>query len=230
MSNRLPILTPTILLRAYAAGVFPMAESAQSRELRWYDPPVRAIIPLDDRFHVPRRLARTVRRNPYQVTVNKAFADVMQGCAAPTGHIADHGRDSTWINRDILRLYTALHHRGHAHSVEIWRDKNLVGGLYGVSLGRAFFGESMFSRDTDASKIALVHLVALLRHCGYTLLDTQFQTDHLARFGTVEITRDIYQHLLAGAIKEKAALFPAKPDWAAILATPAAPDHATGQG
>jgi len=204
MSNRLHILTPDVLLRAYAMGIFPMAESAEAHELNWYDPPIRALIPLDENFHIPSRLARTIRQHPYQVTLNKAFVEVMRGCAAPTA-----GREKTWINGDIIRLYTKLHQRGHAHSIEVWDGDELVGGLYGVSLGRAFFGESMFSRKTDASKIALVHLVTLLRSCGYHLLDTQFQTAHLARFGTYEVTRDVYHHLLGDALQSNATLFPA---------------------
>jgi leucyl/phenylalanyl-tRNA--protein transferase len=208
MSNRTHLfLTPDMVLRGYEAGIFPMAESAESAELRWYDPPTRALIPLDDAFHLPRRLARTLRQNPYRVTLNQAFPDIMLACAAPRA-----GRETTWINGEIRRLYTALHRRGHAHSIEVWDGKDLAGGLYGVSLGCAFFGESMFSARTDASKIALAHLVALLRHCGYTLLDTQFQTPHLARFGTYEIARSAYQLLLAGAVKKRAAPFPIMPD------------------
>jgi len=172
-----------------------MAESATSTELRWFDPPVRAIIPLDDRFHVSRRLRRTIRQKPYEVRLNTAFEQTMRGCAAPR---QDH--PETWINEELIRLYTELHHRGCAHSIEVWEGEQLVGGLYGVALGSAFFAESMFSRKRDTSKIALVHLVALLRHCGFTLIDTQFQTDHLASFGTLEITRDHYHHLVAEAL------------------------------
>ncbi len=212
MSNRLHILTPDVLLRAYAMGIFPMAESADARELNWYDPPIRALIPLDERFHIPHRLARTIRKQPYQVTLNKNFAETMRGCAAPAA-----GRETTWINTDIVRLYTTLHRRGHAHSIEVWDGKELIGGLYGVSMGRAFFGESMFSRKTDASKIALVHLVALLRRYDYRLLDTQFQTPHLERFGTFEVTRANYQHMLADALQHKAAPFPLEPDWPNIV-------------
>jgi leucyl/phenylalanyl-tRNA--protein transferase len=212
MSNRSAhFLTAEIMLRAYAAGIFPMAESADATELRWYDPPVRALIPLDEHFHLPRRLARTLRQRPYQVTLNQAFEQTMRGCAEPR-----EGRETTWINGEIVRLYTTLHRRGHAHSIEVWNGEELIGGLYGVSLGRAFFGESMFSRMTDASKIALAHLVALLKHCGYTLLDTQFQTPHLHRFGTFEITRSAYQLLLAGCVKQAAQPFPLEPDWQLI--------------
>lgn len=204
MSNRsLHLLTPDILLRAYAMGIFPMAESASATDLHWFDPPIRAVIPLGDDFHIARRLRRTLKQRPYQITFNKAFSDVMRACAA-----AAPGRETTWINRQIISLYSTLHWRGHAHSVEVWDGKNLVGGLYGVSLGGAFFGESMFSRKTDASKIALVYLVALLRYCGFTLLDTQFQTEHLMQFGTYEMTRANYHHFLKDAVKKSVTLSP----------------------
>jgi len=204
VSNRSSyLLTPDILLRAYAAGIFPMAESATATELRWFDPPIRAIIPLDESFHVPKRLARTIRQRPYEVTLDKAFDRVIRACAEPD---ANKGRPTTWINRIIIDLYTSLYRRGNAHSVEVWDDGELVGGLYGVSLGAAFFGESMFSRKTDASKIALVYLVTLMRHCGFTLLDTQFQTEHLTQFGTHEVTRVNYHHLLAAAVPKQAML------------------------
>nr|MDP9128202.1 leucyl/phenylalanyl-tRNA--protein transferase [Pseudomonadota bacterium] len=171
MSNRsLHLITPDILLRAYAAGIFPMAESADATELHWFDPPIRALIPLDT-FHVPRRLARSLRKKPYAIKLNTAFGAVMRGCAAP-----GKGRETTWINNEIARLYGKLFARGHAHSVEAWDGDALVGGLYGVSLGGAFFGESMFSLKSDASKIALVYLVALLQANHFALLDTQFQT------------------------------------------------------
>ena len=179
-------LTPEILLRAYAEGVFPMAERRDSTELYWVSPEQRGIIPLDA-FHVPRRLARTVRSDRFQVTTDLAFIDVMRACAEPAPD-----REQTWINAEILRLYIALHVSGHAHSIECWRNGKLVGGLYGVSLGAAFFGESMFSRERDASKVALVHLVARLIEGGYELLDTQFITSHLATFGTIEIPRTEY--------------------------------------
>jgi leucyl/phenylalanyl-tRNA--protein transferase len=197
-----------MLLRAYAVGIFPMAESAESKELHWFDPPVRALIPLDTRFHIPRRLARTLRQAPYHVTIDRAFRDVMDGCAEPC-----EGRERTWINEDIIRLYTSLYYRGNAHSIEIWKDKKLVGGLYGVSMGAAFFGESMFARERDASKIALVHLVALLRNYEYKLLDTQFQTSHLERFGTFEIVRSIYLAMLDDALKTYVNPFSRYPDW-----------------
>ncbi|MDR3448464.1 MAG: leucyl/phenylalanyl-tRNA--protein transferase [Alphaproteobacteria bacterium] len=214
MSNRAAyLLTPDIVLRAYAAGIFPMAESAASNEIRWYDPPIRALIPLDERFHVPQRLQRTLRQKPFRVTFDTAFERTMRACAAP-----NEGRETTWINSEIIRLYTGLHRRHHAHSIEVWDGDELVGGLYGVSLGRAFFGESMFSVKTDASKIALVHLVAILRHCGYMLLDTQFLTPHLSRFGTFEIARSAYHHLLEAALEKRAAPFPAAPAWDQLLA------------
>jgi leucyl/phenylalanyl-tRNA---protein transferase len=194
-------LTPEILLRAYAAGIFPMAERADDPELFWVDPTRRGIIPLDS-FHVPRRLKRVLRQGRFAVTCDTAFADVMQGCAE-----ASETRPSTWINDEIVRLYSALADEGRAHSVECWHRGELVGGLYGVSLGAAFFGESMFSRVTDASKVALVHLVARLRVGGYRLLDTQFLTAHLARFGGIEVSRARYHRLLRDALCYRA-VFP----------------------
>ena len=188
-------LTPEILLRAYQAGIFPMAESADDPELFWVDPKRRGIIPLDH-FHVPRRLRRVVRQGRFEVRVDTDFAATMRGCAEATDE-----RPSTWINDEILYLYTALFERGHAHSVESWRDGTLAGGLYGVAIGGAFFGESMFSRVADASKVALVHLVALLRQGGYRLLDLQFVTPHLAQFGAVEVPRAQYHRLLADALR-----------------------------
>lgn len=192
-------LTPDLLLQAYAVGLFPMAERRDDPTLYWIDPEERAILPLDG-FHLPRRLARTVRSDRFEVRCDTAFADVMRACAEPT-----EDRRESWINEPILQLYTALFHRGRAHSVETWRDGRLVGGLYGVSLGGAFFGESMFSRETDASKVALVHLVARLRLGGYTLLDCQFMTEHLRQFGVVEVARDEYRRLLGKALKVEAA-------------------------
>ena len=188
-------LTPDILLRAYASGIFPMAESADDPELFWVDPKRRGIIPLDA-FHVPRRLRRVIRQKPFTIRCDTAFEDVMRGCAE-----ASDKRPNTWINDEILELYTGLFERGAAHSVECWHEKELVGGLYGVALGGAFFGESMFSRVTDASKVALVHLVARLRHGGFRLLDTQFLTPHLAQFGAIEISRPRYHRLLAEALR-----------------------------
>lgn len=192
-------LTPQLLLRAYAEGLFPMAERRDDPTLYWVAPEKRGIIPLQD-FHVPRRLARTMRGGSFTVTADRAFSAVMEHCAAPAP-----GREESWINGEILRLYAALHAGGHAHSVETWADGELVGGLYGVSLGGAFFGESMFSRRRDASKVALVALVDALRAGGFTLLDTQFLTAHLARFGAVEIPQQDYLVLLHDAIARTAA-------------------------
>jgi leucyl/phenylalanyl-tRNA---protein transferase len=186
-------LTPQLLLGAYAQGLFPMAERRDSPELYWVSPEKRGVIPLET-FHVPHRLARTVRTGAFTVTTDRAFAEVMQGCA-------ESGREETWINDEIIWLYTALFAGGHAHSVECWQDGALVGGLYGVSLGGAFFGESMFSLARDASKVALVHLVDALKRGGFRLLDTQFLTAHLARFGAVEIPRPRYLELLAEALR-----------------------------
>jgi leucyl/phenylalanyl-tRNA---protein transferase len=191
-------LTPDILIEAYAAGIFPMAESADDKELFWVDPNRRGILPLDG-FHMPRRLKRVLRGGRFAVRADTAFASVIRGCAE-----ASEMRPSTWINDEIVRLYTALFERGAAHSVECWQEGDLVGGLYGVSLGAAFFGESMFSRVTDASKVALAHLVARLRRGGYRLLDTQFLTPHLARFGAIEISRARYHRLLAEALRYRA--------------------------
>jgi leucyl/phenylalanyl-tRNA--protein transferase len=191
-------LTPELLLAAYSQGVFPMAERRDDPELFWVSPDMRGIIPLK-RFHIPRRLARTVRSDRFEVRLDTAFTEVMLACAAPAP-----GREDTWINDEIVDAYSALHARRHAHSVECWRDGRLVGGLYGVSLGAAFFGESMFMRERDASKVALVHLVAHLVNGGFRLLDAQFLTSHLASFGAVSIPRDDYLVRLADAIARKA--------------------------
>lgn len=191
-------LTPEVILDAYAQGVFPMAERRDDPDLFWVSPDHRGIIPLD-RFHVAKRLARTVRSDRFSVTTDTAFESVMHGCAAP----AD-GREQTWINAEILRLYTGLHAMGHAHSIECWREGLLVGGLYGVNLGSVFFGESMFSRETDASKVALVHLVARLIAQGFQLLDAQFLTKHLRTFGAVEVPRDGYLRRLDAALAKTA--------------------------
>ena len=198
MRRRKIQLTPEILLAAYAAGVFPMAESADDPELFWVDPHHRGILPLDA-FHVPRRLRRVLRQGRFAVGCDTAFEAVIRGCAE-----ASETRPNTWINEEIVRLYSELCKRDAAHSVECWRDGMLVGGLYGVSIGAAFFGESMFSHETDASKVALVHLVARLRAGGYRLLDTQFLTPHLARFGGIEISRARYHRLLASALAYRA--------------------------
>lgn len=190
------VLTPEILLRAYALGVFPMAESADDAALHWVEPKQRGILPLDG-FHLSRRLARFVRAERYRVVANQDFEAVIEACATPRGDGA-----GTWINAEIRRLYAALFARGHVHTVEVRRlaDDALVGGLYGVSLGAAFFGESMFHRETDCSKLALVHLVARLKAGGFRLLDTQFVTAHLSQFGAVEIPRARYRRLLDQAI------------------------------
>jgi len=196
--QRATIIPERTLLAAYRAGQFPMAESREDEDVYWIDPPLRGILPLDA-FHVPKRLARTIRRGLFTVTVDKAFAAVMAACAA-----AAPNRMNTWINPLIERSYANLHANGHAHSVEVWHDGSLVGGLYGVSIGAAFFGESMFSLQTDASKVALVHLATRLRAGRYKLLDTQFITEHLTQFGAVEIPRERYKKLLAEAVDAKA--------------------------
>jgi leucyl/phenylalanyl-tRNA--protein transferase len=180
-------LTPELLLRAYAAGIFPMAEAADDPDVFWVDPEQRGILPLD-RFHLPRRLARTVLSDAFTVTVDRDFAATIAGCAQSAP-----GRDDTWINPQIERLFSELHQLGHAHSVETRQHGHLVGGLYGVAIGGVFFGESMFSMVRDASKVALVHLVARLRLGGFTLLDTQFVTTHLSQFGAQEIPRQDYR-------------------------------------
>jgi leucyl/phenylalanyl-tRNA---protein transferase len=197
-------ITPEVLLKAYACGIFPMAESAEDPALYWIEPELRGIIPLDT-FHVPSRLARTVRAAPFVVVCNRDFEAVLDGCAAPAP-----GRARTWINGRIRNLYRKLYEIGHCHTVEVYDGAELVGGLYGVSLGRTFFGESMFHRARDASKIALVHLVARLRAGGFGLLDTQFVTDHLKTFGATEVPRRHYHRLLADALVGEAdfAVFP----------------------
>jgi leucyl/phenylalanyl-tRNA--protein transferase len=192
---------PDELLDCYARGVFPMADGRDDPRLFLVDPDDRGIIPLDC-FHVPRRLARTVRRNTYRVSIDTVFRDVLEACAAP-----HPDRPETWINQPILELYDALHRRGFAHSVECWQGEQLVGGLYGVQLGGAFFGESMFSRARDASKVALVHLVAHLISGGFTLLDSQFVTSHLMQFGIQEIPRLLYRERLNIAINSRS-VFP----------------------
>lgn len=194
----MPELTPDMLLRAYAIGVFPMAEDRDDPDLFWVDPRMRGIIPLD-KFHVPRRLRRTIRGGKFTVTADTNFEATMEACAEST-----EARPRTWINDRIIMLYSSLYHLGYAHSVECWRDGEMVGGLYGVSMGGVFFGESMFSRETDASKVALVHLVARLKATGFTLLDSQFITRHLRRFGATEIPRGEYRQRLAEALKQTA--------------------------
>ena len=197
------------MLRAYRHGLFPMAETRRGDRLYWLDPECRGVLPLD-RFHIPRRLLRTVLSGGFEVTVDCDFAATIGGCAA-----AAPGREDTWINLQIERLFGELHRMGFAHSVECRRDKRMVGGLYGVSLGGVFFGESMFSLERDASKIALVHLVARLRLGGFSLLDTQFVTAHLAQFGAEEIPRDAYKLCLADAVQAEAR-WVADPDPAAL--------------
>ena len=186
-------LDPEMLLRAYSLGVFPMADSAQASDVFWVEPRQRGVLPLGD-FHLPASLAKVLRSDRFGITADRDFAGVIAGCAEATA-----ARPETWINPAILTAYRALFARGNAHSIECWQDGRLVGGLYGVKLGAAFFGESMFTRATDASKCALAALVARLRVGGFRLLDTQFLTDHLARFGTVEVPREAYRGLLAAA-------------------------------
>ncbi len=199
-------ITPDTLLRAYAQGIFPMAEGRDDPAIHWVDPRRRGILPLDG-FHLSRSLARRMRRGGFTLTTDQAFASVVTACA---------DRPETWISHRIQALYQALHARGHAHSIEVWQNGHLVGGVYGVVLGAAFFGESMFSRVTDASKIALAHAVQVLRAGGFQLFDTQFLTPHLASLGGLEIPRARYQHLLAQALA-RPARFPA-------------PDHSSGAG
>jgi leucyl/phenylalanyl-tRNA--protein transferase len=214
MSNRVkpPKITPEMLLRAYAIGIFPMAETRGDPELYWIDPEKRGILPLDA-VHIPRSLRKTVRKGldgggeGFSVTCDRAFEDVVRGCAEPAP-----GRHQTWINDTIFDLCRSLSLMGHAHSVEVWRAGELVGGLYGISLAGAFFGESMFSRVTDASKVALVHLVARLRFGGFQLLDTQFVTRHLSRFGTIEIPREAYRLRLSEALSKPATFYSEVPD------------------
>jgi leucyl/phenylalanyl-tRNA--protein transferase len=191
-------ITPEVLLKAYACGIFPMAESADDPALYWIEPDMRGIIPLEG-FHVPARLARTVRSTNWTVHVDRDFDAVIEGCAEPK-----QDRARTWINARIRRIYRALFEHGHCHTVEVYDDNELIGGLYGVSLGRAFFGESMFHRARDASKVALVHLVARLRAGGYRLLDTQYVTDHLRTFGAVEVPKRRYHRLLEEALTGEA--------------------------
>ncbi len=195
MSRRTIEITPELMLRAYRHGLFPMAETRRGERLYWLDPERRGILPLD-RFHVPRRLSRTVFSGELEITVDRDFAAAIAGCAAVAP-----GREDTWINPQIEHLFGALHRLGFAHSVEVRRDGRLVGGLYGVAMGAVFFGESMFSIVRDASKVALVHLVARLRLCRFQLLDTQFVTAHLAQFGAAEIPRADYKARLADALE-----------------------------
>lgn len=187
-------LTPQMVLSAYRAGIFPMAPSRDSKEINWHDPDLRGVLPIEA-LHVPKRLRKTIRHSPYRITFDAAFPAVIQACAA--------AREETWINDEIIALYVALHRQGHAHSVEAWEGDTLAGGLYGISIGGAFFGESMFSIRTDASKIALVHLAARLWKQGYVLLDTQFINKHLLQFGAIELPRPAYRALLQGALQKQ---------------------------
>mgnify|MGYP001375946056 FL=1 len=194
-------ITPQVLLKAYSCGIFPMAESANDPALYWIEPQHRGILPLEN-AHFPRRLLRTVRTTPLVVKVDTDYEGIIDGCAAPRP-----GRTSTWINKRIRSLYRELFQMGVCHTVEVWADNRLVGGLYGVALKSAFFGESMFSYERDASKIALVHLVARLIHGGFRLLDTQFVTEHLKQFGTIEVDRDAFQTRLDNALQVSADFF-----------------------
>lgn len=194
-------ITPELLLRAYSIGLFPMSDSADDPELFWVEPEMRGIIPLDD-FHVSKSLSKAIRKNPFDIRFDTAFDAVVAKCAE-----AAEDRPSTWINSQIKDLYGALHRLGHAHSVEAWEGDELVGGLYGVSLGSAFFGESMFSRRTNASKICLVALVERLRERGFTLLDTQFTTEHLITFGAVDVPKAEYGLLLERAMESETVRF-----------------------
>lgn len=189
-------LTADLILRAYRAGIFPMSESEEDEDVFWVCPEMRGIIPLDE-FHISKSLRKRLKKNEFQVTVDTDFEAVIDGCA----HDGTE-RDSTWINGTIRRLYGELFTRGHCHTVEVWDGDDLVGGLYGLAIGGAFFGESMFHRRTDASKVALAHLVERLKAGGFVLLDTQFLTDHLASMGGKEVPREIYEHLLAHALNQ----------------------------
>jgi len=202
MSRRGLPITPDLVLRAYRAGLFPMAEGRNSGRLYWLDPKMRGTLPLD-RFHLPRSLRRTVLSDRFEVTADTDFPGVLAGCAAPAP-----GREDSWINPEIEDLFNALARMGNAHSIEVRQGGTLVGGLYGIRIGAAFFGESMFSRADDASKVALVHLVVRLRRGGFTLLDTQFLNDHLARFGAEEIPQADYRKRLALAVDRSATWLP----------------------
>jgi leucyl/phenylalanyl-tRNA---protein transferase len=205
--SNVPIeITPKVLLNAYAHGIFPMAESASDPTLYWIAPEHRGILPLDQ-VRVPARLARTIRQGKFTVKVDNDFRGVIAGCAA-----SRPGRRSTWINKRIVELYAELFRMGFCHTIETWQDGRLVGGLYGVHLGGAFFGESMFSTERDASKVALVYLAARLIHGGFTLLDTQFVTDHLRQFGAIEIPRETFQKQLGEALGHHSGFHELPPD------------------
>ncbi|HEX5599624.1 MAG TPA: leucyl/phenylalanyl-tRNA--protein transferase [Hyphomicrobiaceae bacterium] len=199
-------ITPQVLLKAYTCGIFPMAESADDPQLYWIEPQARGVLPLDN-VRVPKRLRRTIRQKPYQVRIDTDFAGVIAGCAAPKP-----GRRTTWINDRIRKLYRELHRLGYCHTVEVWDGERLVGGLYGVALGGAFFGESMFSEVRDASKIALIYLCARLIYGGFVLLDTQFVTDHLRQFGTIEVDRAEFHRQLEAALKINGDFFRLEPE------------------
>lgn len=184
-------LTPALMLKAYASGIFPMADSADSPELFWFEPEMRGILPLDGGFHVPTKLRQFIRRSLYEIKVDTSFAEVIRHCAS--------AREDTWINQTIIDVFTELHHLGHAHSVEAWQDGQLIGGLYGVRIGAAFFGESMFSLKPNASKCCLVHLVEKLQRGGFQLCDVQYQNDHLKQFGIIEIPQAEYRERLKKA-------------------------------
>lgn len=201
-------LTADLILKAYAYGVFPMAKSREDQTVFWVQPKLRGVLPLGG-FHVSKSLRKVLRREAFSVTIDTAFAQVLEGCAETTST-----RPDTWINNEIVRLFTELHHAGVAHSVEVWREDRLVGGLYGLAMGAAFFGESMFSRETNASKVALCHLVGLLRVGGFALLDTQFITDHLKRFGAIEISQTEYLTQLSSALMRSTRFGPVLAQWA----------------
>jgi leucyl/phenylalanyl-tRNA---protein transferase len=211
----MPALTPDLLLCAYASGLFPMANDRHDPTIHWIDPKRRGILPLT-RFHVPRSVRKVIRRGRFQIRVDSAFAEVIEACAEVCPE-----RPRTWLNDELIALYRALHRRGYAHSVESWAEGQLVGGLYGVSLGAAFFGESMFTRGRDASKVALVALVERLIAGGYRLLDTQFVTDHLRQFGAIETSREQYHRELQRALATPAVFY--SDDGGVISVTPWAP-------
>ncbi|ONI58557.1 leucyl/phenylalanyl-tRNA--protein transferase [Candidatus Liberibacter solanacearum] len=194
-------ITPDILIKAYSLGIFPMANSDDSSEIAWIRPIKRGILPLEN-FHVPKSLKKIIRREIYDIRINYAFEEVISSCAQKT-----QDRPNTWINPTIQKLYVDLFHMGYAHSVEAWKEKKLVGGLYGISLGAIFFGESMFSRMDNASKICLTHLVEHLKKRQFLLLDTQFITNHLRQFGTIEISHNKYARILQNALKHSEVSF-----------------------
>lgn len=194
-------ITPQVLLKAYACGIFPMAESADDPGLHWIEPVRRGIVPLNQ-VHIPRRLKKTIRSKKFDIRIDSNFQAVIDGCAEPGA-----GRQKTWINNRIRKLYGDLYDMGHCHTVEAWRDGELVGGLYGISLCGAFYGESMFARERDASKVALIHLIGRLIFGGFELLDTQFVTEHLIRFGAIEIPKGVYTDLLEDALKHQGDFF-----------------------